>query len=410
LIEAFEIGVSLALRDGVSDSIAQAQRNVEALQKAVDANGLSVRALRDAGARAVSLVSVQPQQEKVQRKPHQRVADAHIAEIAPARADISQPVAIDRAESPALLVPERIEVERIIEREPVEAAGDRMMSAPVNVRLAPRDERSMEGNDVAPSIFSREGTAPQRIEFAAPLDGRADIVPQTQPVAPTAQPEEQVLSVPSGVGEPLPVYPGPQTVAAPEGVKAVLSAVPQATTPPNNDFLTLSLSQSNFSSMSFGGLTKTGSDDLAPVAQGVSDVNEFPSRLADRGTLESSLLVKPAAPDINSQGWPAPGSMASRDQDVDDPGAQGDWYSSLTTMRTGLATTLPRADTAPQSVAPQARGSIEEPPGGDVYLDGVLVGRWMSRFLKREAERADSGPTGFDARRGRLLPGVTVGG
>jgi hypothetical protein len=44
-----------------------------------------------------------------------------------------------------------------------------------------------------------------------------------------------------------------------------------------------------------------------------------------------------------------------------------------------------------------------------VFLDGMLVGRWMSRFLQREGERASTGPTGFDPRRGRLLPGVTVG-
>ena len=50
------------------------------------------------------------------------------------------------------------------------------------------------------------------------------------------------------------------------------------------------------------------------------------------------------------------------------------------------------------------------PQEGDVFLDGMLVGRWMSRFLTREAERASAGPTGFDARRGRLLPSVTVGG
>ena len=45
---------------------------------------------------------------------------------------------------------------------------------------------------------------------------------------------------------------------------------------------------------------------------------------------------------------------------------------------------------------------------GDVYLDGALVGRWISRLLNRESERASSGPTGFDRRRGRLMPGSTV--
>jgi hypothetical protein len=50
------------------------------------------------------------------------------------------------------------------------------------------------------------------------------------------------------------------------------------------------------------------------------------------------------------------------------------------------------------------------PSQGDVFLDGALVGRWMSRHLSREAGRASAGPTGFDQRRNPLLPGATVGG
>jgi hypothetical protein len=60
--------------------------------------------------------------------------------------------------------------------------------------------------------------------------------------------------------------------------------------------------------------------------------------------------------------------------------------------------------------APPAQKREQAPHGGDVFLDGAKVGRWMSRFLNREAERASAGPTSFDPRRGRLLPGVTVGG
>ena len=47
---------------------------------------------------------------------------------------------------------------------------------------------------------------------------------------------------------------------------------------------------------------------------------------------------------------------------------------------------------------------------GDVYLDGSLVGQWISNLLSRQAGRSSVGRTGFDVRRGRLLPGPTVGG
>lgn len=45
---------------------------------------------------------------------------------------------------------------------------------------------------------------------------------------------------------------------------------------------------------------------------------------------------------------------------------------------------------------------------GDVYLDGAIVGRWISRLLTREVERSNASPNRFDSRRGRLLPGPTV--
>ena len=61
---------------------------------------------------------------------------------------------------------------------------------------------------------------------------------------------------------------------------------------------------------------------------------------------------------------------------------------------------------APQDGAPAANGGAME---GDVFLDGALMGRWISRLLTRDAERASVGRTGFDIRRGRLLPGPTVG-
>lgn len=49
------------------------------------------------------------------------------------------------------------------------------------------------------------------------------------------------------------------------------------------------------------------------------------------------------------------------------------------------------------------------PSGGDVFLDGTLVGRWLARHLAREAGLPSSGPTGFDARRSPERPGATLG-
>ena len=66
--------------------------------------------------------------------------------------------------------------------------------------------------------------------------------------------------------------------------------------------------------------------------------------------------------------------------------------------------------TGSQSSPAGQSGAVGGLMGGDVFLDGALVGRWISRLLTRDAERASVGRTGFDVRRGRLLPGPTVGG
>jgi len=393
LIEAFEIGVSLALRDGVSESIAQAQRNMEALRKTVDANGLSVRALRDAGIRAVSLMSAQPKEEKGQRQANPRVAQTATAQTAPVPDITSRSVQSDSAEAPDPREPSLIESERTGEREPRESPWDRLASAPVNVRSEPR-------------AIAREQP---RID---------DALPQLQTVAPFGQSGEQGFSVVSGGEQSGLASSAAQLLAAPEGENAMLPALPPAAIVPGYALQMPSSAQSGFASMSAGGLQRTGLEDWAPAVaervdttpQGSLTESVAQLRRADSGTLTGPFVTKPAAPDVNRMEWHPWDSISSRNQEMDDPGASGDWNSSLAKLRAALPTTLSSAQSEPESVAPQGRGNAEGPAAGDVFLDGVLVGRWISRFLRREAERAESGPTGFDAKRGRLLPGVTVGG
>ncbi len=71
---------------------------------------------------------------------------------------------------------------------------------------------------------------------------------------------------------------------------------------------------------------------------------------------------------------------------------------------------------APQLAAamPAMAPSAEPAPssggeGGAVYLDGALVGRWLSDRLAREASRPGGGATGFDPRMGPSWPGALQG-
>ena len=55
MTEAFEIGVSLALQDGVSDAVGKARRDVASLEHAIRESGVSLKALHSAGTKAASV-------------------------------------------------------------------------------------------------------------------------------------------------------------------------------------------------------------------------------------------------------------------------------------------------------------------------------------------------------------------
>jgi len=57
------------------------------------------------------------------------------------------------------------------------------------------------------------------------------------------------------------------------------------------------------------------------------------------------------------------------------------------------------------SSAPSAAGPTE----GDIYLDGTLMGRWVTRALTQAASRQPSGSAAFDSTRNRLPVGAMIG-
>jgi hypothetical protein len=70
----------------------------------------------------------------------------------------------------------------------------------------------------------------------------------------------------------------------------------------------------------------------------------------------------------------------------------------------GVAAQLPQ-------VAPVASSQDESSGGGGpVYLDGRLLGHWLSEHLAREAGRPMGGGVGFDGRMGPAWPGALQGG
>jgi hypothetical protein len=70
-----------------------------------------------------------------------------------------------------------------------------------------------------------------------------------------------------------------------------------------------------------------------------------------------------------------------------------------------------RLATAPtaSAVAPPTHEQEGGTSEGDVYLDGMRVGRWMVDTLSRQAARAPAGRAAFDPRLGMTWPGTQQG-
>jgi hypothetical protein len=110
-------------------------------------------------------------------------------------------------------------------------------------------------------------------------------------------------------------------------------------------------------------------------------------------------------------GGQAPAAALFRRRNVDVlPGTHG----AMGAMTAGI-----KSD-AGQSVSGVTGGAISSsggttggsggPEQGDVYLDGTLMGRWMSRALAKEAARPPAGGAAFDGRRNPLPTGRMIGG
>jgi hypothetical protein len=60
-------------------------------------------------------------------------------------------------------------------------------------------------------------------------------------------------------------------------------------------------------------------------------------------------------------------------------------------------------------MAPRPHGAQQAPERGDVYFDGLRLGRWIGDHLEREAGRPQCAGTGFDPRLSPAWPGTLQG-
>jgi hypothetical protein len=339
VIEAFQIGISLALQDGVEEGIAKAQRDVAAVTRAVGVGATSVQRLQEAGVAALTVAQ---------------------SAGAQARSSLGGEAASPPARAAAVLDPK------------LQPAEDFPIS-PVELPQEPSRAPSMAPAVMAPHsvlgsiVVSGPGPAAILGAFGAaeatqpPPASGGSVTSATAPsgrLSGFAQLPEASAAAPSvngpGMAEGAPGPIAPHVEGRPPRVR-----------------------------LDVFGATGSGVHPDGDPALAVADAHRFAGSLRNQATSHDNA-AGPGAPALEPE---ASRQVSRQDQAAsaaDDSGGPG-----------------------------PSRGSAENahgPTQGDVFLDGALVGRWMSRLLSREASRATAGPTGYDLRRNALLPGPTVGG
>jgi hypothetical protein len=374
MTEAFEIGISLALADGVSEGIAKAQRDADAVTRTVGAGALSVQRLQKAGVAALTIM----------HSVRGLAGSVNPAELAQGKA-APAPVTGSAVQGEDGTAP--------LERAPLPAAAPLVQrSALVIVPQA--------GGLVSAGASSADGTlhAPEeRMEVihAFRLDG-APVPVRQQPAVPAMDQPGQARAEPE------------TSSAAPLREQAIVGSTGQAeqagAAPPGPVAAPMA--------RAIGGATDGG-------CSGTSAISRRPGvrRLGLRLDLHGGQR-----PDASSVAAVEAAGGGSPPPAADVPSASAMMQSApvatgmidVPQPRSAAQDSPARGSAAvPEAAEGSGSGSAGGPGGpteGDVFLDGTLVGRWMSRHLSREAGRASVGPTGFDQRRNALLPGATVGG
>ena len=351
--EAFEVGVTLALSDGVSESIASTRKDMARLEEVLQAGGVSVQQLRAAASEIISvtrqpLPTRQPDGESSEAKPVDSEA-----------MDSGRAQGVPTHQSGVTNSPERVQTQDVVVGRLTDDA------LPLSTQSRPSQQRP-----AAPDVGAGQISSPIQVSSNIPDTFAARLPQATDSQSPPVTVAIPAYSVPLSPSWSMQAVSRTSDDDASQQNKG---ANVEATQLLDYDDSWWTQRQSGFTSTV---------DDLASAERPpmpATDVGVPPRQQSSAVSPREGS--EPAAP--VSQAY----SPASSFEDEDNDGAG--------------------RRQAP--VAPMMSTSSASPTEGDVFLDGALLGRWMSKHLTAQVGRASAGPTGFDPRRGRLLPGATVG-
>jgi hypothetical protein len=262
-----------------------------------------------------------------------------------------------------------------------------------------------------PQAEAREPTAepsdrPARAEALTPqLPASAPALLVTAP----AGGESTAVSVPSprdGFSDNLPVWGAMQAMPlreAPDSHAPVVATAPLPTAPPPPERVAPAAQPAGFRTM-------MRYADFAPAAPpgpvAVSETLSAGAREGAASAVETEATQVPRRADV----------MVALHQHFARPGEGGPLPPSLAPEQAEVAPRIeaplrlaPTLAASQPAAAPVASSAAAGPVQGDVYLDGTRMGRWMADHLAREADRPQTGVTGFDSRLGLAWPGSMHG-
>ena len=360
--EAYEVGLSFALGDGVEESAVLAKRDISALDKATSLGALSMRDLRETVDR-LSTLSLDLGKRQVKRPEE----PAKMLNVVSQRPD-------GEAKSFAPLVDIAGRTKALVGG-PGQTVSDVVLlpTSPVTTDVSGTIKANSPGSKSASKgdLFSGSSRTLYRAEQSSTSSSDARTQERT-PDAPT------------------------QTVSG-------------ATSKPNVTILQVG-NLSHAADLNRPEVSQPG----APVKTTASIVLQTPSQ-AQAPSSGTPAVTSMSPSSAQSSPIHAPIFMSGNN----DRNSLADWNSPVRPLIANDAKWVTtQHDPAERSLANTITDAPSAPPSslreqqhieGDVYLDGAMVGRWISRFLSREASRSSAGPTGFDKRRNPLMPGASLG-
>ena len=438
--DAYTIGITLALENGVSDGLAIIRRDLQALDLAIAHTVGGLAEMRRAGDAAIAGVGLDLARLAAEG---QRLLEnlPSVTAPAPLRRSLEavnrvEEAAIPPGEAAAPAAPTiAIADAPPLERLPFDVAASPQRSAVPPASVAPLVATHLVGisapatpaaspavSESAPHLAPVARETPSRVPVDLQAMSAAPVVPPSAPhLAPVARETPSRVLADLATVNAAPVIPSsaPMRVASIAPIVPIpLSVSPSASVGPIPGWPVAALAPGAAAPIALrvaglSALARGAVPDMAPT-------RSAPARLAALGVSAAPKSVvgpiQPATAFSRAEFQEQASSSRLGSRTSHQPaGTAGSTVPVKSIVPPGVPNWEYRSE--PIAAAESMPGPGREPEQhrqtgfraeGPVYLDSQMVGRWICEHLAREAGRAPAGPTGFDPRAGMIWPGAPI--